>query len=38
MIYEFSWLYPLKTLKILSRMCQRAISENAMTEFLLEQT
>ena len=30
MIYEFSYLYPFKTLKILSRICQRAISENEL--------
>lgn len=38
MIYEFSRLYPLKTVKILSKICQRAICEYNITEFLLEQT
>ena len=38
MIYEFSRLYPLKTVKILSKICQRAICEYTVTEFLLGQT
>ena len=38
MIYEFSQLYPLETLKILSKICQRAVCEYTITEFLLEQT
>lgn len=30
MMYEFSYLYSFKTVKILSRICQRAISENEL--------